>query len=1408
MHENTMDPVRILIADDHEIVRRGIRSLFSLRSDWEICGEAVDGQDAVDKARQLKPDVVLLDVSMPALNGLEAARVIRREVPQARIMMVSQHDASHIRRQALEAGAREYVAKTDLSRELLAAVEAAVHGNGGTPPVTGQSPEPSTAVEPGPSTPTNVECLAGGGEMGALMRSLDWSKTQLGPVAQWPQSLKTSVSICLNSRFAIVIWWGPELLMLYNDAYRQIIASKHPAALGNPGRECWREIWPTIAPMLESVMTHGEATWSDDLLLLLERHGYAEECYFTFSYSPIRDESGGVAGVFTPVKETTEKVIGERRLRTLRDLAARAMAVQNEQDTWRAAAETLAENLWDIPFSILGQPAPSGDAFRIVAAAGIEARHPLCLALCRPGSDVFESARSAEASGKPLVIENLSALHSDLPCGAWDVPPRNAVVMPIATPGQDQPSGILLAAVNPRKVLDDSYHGFFDLVTRQIASAIADARSYEQERKRAEALAEVDRAKTAFFSNVSHEFRTPLTLLLGPLEEALTQHKDDLPEDIRSDLSIAHRSGLRLLKLVNTLLDFSRMEAGRLQAVYEPTDLSKLTESLASMFRSAMEKAGLTFRVDCEPSQEPAYVDRAMWEKIVFNLLSNAFKYTLAGEIEVSLRQREHTVELAVRDTGVGIPADELSRVFERFHRVSRVAGRSHEGTGIGLALVHDLVRLHGGGVGVESEPGRGSTFTVSIPRGSSHLPQDQIKSSAIPAESSRQANSYLEELLRWLPGQTALKGSGMAAGPLAKTAPDTPVTPVRSQEGHQPLVLLADDNADMRDYVARLLGPYYEVHCVGNGKQALAAIRTLRPDLVLTDVMMPSMDGFQLLRAIREDPSTRSMPVILLSARAGEEAEVEGLEAGADDYLIKPFSARELLARVSTHVTMAKLRRRLDVASAESTRLFRLVADTAAVLIWVAGTDGKVQWVNRAWLDFTGRTMEEEAGYGWLDSVHPEERQHCLDDYRSALQARESFKMEYRFKHIDGSYHWILAHGIPRYSEGTFAGYVGSCVDITDRKATELEQARFVAIVESSDDAIISKGLDGTIHSWNRGAERVFGYTAAEAVGKPITLIIPPELHGEEREILARLRRGERIEHFETIRVTKDGRRLNISLTVSPIRNSAGQVVGASKIARDITERKQSEAMLKRLYDELETRVRERTAELERAQDDLRELSTRLLQMQDEERRRIARELHDTAGQILAALSMNLMPLEDKLKKLDSDMSVPVTESLQLVDELSKDLRTISHLLHPPLLDEAGLASALQWLVQGYVERSKIPVTLELAPNLGRLSSDLETTIFRVVQECLTNVHRHSGSPRASIGIKRESGTIRVEIRDWGKGMPHSPTGKGRPGVGVQGMKERVRQLGGRFEIQSGSSGTAVTAILPEESVSAHQAT
>src|SRR6202012_4966594 len=278
------------------------------------------------------------------------------------------------------------------------------------------------------------------------------------------------------------------------------------------------------------------------------------------------------------------------------------------------------------------------------------------------------------------------------------------------------------------------------------------AQAYEEERRRAEALAELDRARTAFFSNVSHEFRTPLTLALGPIEDALNDASEAALAPIhRERLEAAHRNSLRILKLVNSLLDFSRIEAGRIDVHFEPVDLSRLTTEIVSNFESATQKAGLALRMDCPDLGEPIHVDRDLWEKIVLNLISNAFKFTFEGEIGVKLRKSsdKSRVELTVRDTGVGVPEEELPRLFERFHRIEGQKSRSFEGSGIGLALVQELVRLHSGTIRADSETGKGTSFTISLPFGTGHLPADHIGKERSHVSTALRAEAFVEEALR-----------------------------------------------------------------------------------------------------------------------------------------------------------------------------------------------------------------------------------------------------------------------------------------------------------------------------------------------------------------------------------------------------------------------------------------------------------------------------------------------------------------------------------------------------------------------------------------------------------------------------------------------------------------------------------
>jgi PAS domain S-box-containing protein len=902
---------------------------------------------------------------------------------------------------------------------------------------------PSSADE-APISARSFDFLAGGGELGALVRAYDWSQTPLGPPQQWPQNLRTCVSTCLHCSFGIVIWWGRDLIMIYNDPYTSILADKHPRALGHKGEECWREVWPQVGPMLERVLDEAKPFTADDLQLMVWRHGYFEECYFCFSYSPVFDENGTVSGVFCPVIETTDKIVGARRLETLRQLAALSRA-ETVREACQQAIAVLVRNGRDVPFASLSLLSEDGDSVSLtVGTAGSDA-HDANVPLAQMPQWPF-----ADALAKPVLLNDVA--NADLPVGGWSEPPQQVYLAPIILPGSQRARAILVIGLNPHKRLDEPYRSFLELLASQVASTIADTLAYAAERERAEALAELDHAKTVFFSNVSHEFRTPLTLMLGPLEEVLAREPGVAAD--REAVTTARRNGLRLLKLVNSLLDFSRVEAGRAQASYRATDIAAFTAELASNFRSACERAGLRLVVDCPPLPQPVHLDRDMWEKIVLNLVSNAFKFTFDGEIGVTVRARDGTAELVVRDTGTGIAPAELPRIFERFHRIEHARARTHEGAGIGLALVQELVRLHGGSVVVASTEGSGSSFTVRIPFGTVHLPAGRIDATSTLASTATHAEAFVEEALRWLPDTDDLPEP--TSGPAFETRPlplaDAHKAPRPGAAG-RPRVLVADDNADMRDYLRRILAPRYDVEAVGDGLSALAAAQARRPDLLLADVMMPGLDGFGLLRAVRAAPALRDLPFVMLSARAGEEARVQGLEAGADDYLVKPFSTRELLARVTASLDMAQLRQRTtetvrqsEAALRQSETRLRALVEGIPQLVWRAGRSGGWVWASPQWTHFTGLTETASAGQGWLSAVHPEERGAVLAAWEAA-EASGAFRVEHRLRNTEGDHRWTQSLALPMRNEtGEIVEWFGTTTDVQELRRMHEEQLFIIA--------------------------------------------------------------------------------------------------------------------------------------------------------------------------------------------------------------------------------------------------------------------------------------------------------------------------------------------------------------------------
>jgi signal transduction histidine kinase/DNA-binding response OmpR family regulator len=622
----------------------------------------------------------------------------------------------------------------------------------------------------------------------------------------------------------------------------------------------------------------------------------------------VRNEAGDVGGVLCAVIETTDKIIDERRLRLLNALAE-ATKAKTPAEACQIAAAHIAGSPNDVPFALLYLVDQATRLAKLVGSANIEPGTAWSPTAIRLDERAVWPLSEVEASGPRSV-----ALEAG-PQGA-----RGAVILPIERPGDAQPYGFIVAGLSPLLSSGESYARFHRLLSASIAQSVSNAAAYEHERQRAEALAELDRAKTSFFSNVSHEFRTPLTLMLGPLSDLLSD--GSLPEKAAASLDVVQRNGRRLQKLVNTLLDVARLDHGGVDGTFEAIDLSRDTRDVASMFQAAVEKAGLDFIVEVEEGVA-AHVDPDNWEKIVVNLISNSLKHTFDGKIEVRLSSTPDGVVLVVRDTGVGIPEAELAHVFERFHRVRGARSRTHEGSGIGLSLVRELVRLHHGEIAAESRLDLGSTFTVRLPA---------ARAGAAAVRSARRHSGSFDE----------------ERPALALTRPAGAVVADRSR------VLVVDDNADMSQYVAGLLAQHWHVDVAKNGAEALERMRESLPEVVVSDIMMPGIDGLELLALMRADSSLSNIPVMLLSARAGQEASVAALAAGASDYVVKPFSSRELVARVAAQIAFARAR---AAERSANRRLHALFAEAPVSVSVVKGPDFSFELANARYEAMVGRT-------------------------------------------------------------------------------------------------------------------------------------------------------------------------------------------------------------------------------------------------------------------------------------------------------------------------------------------------------------------------------------------------------------------------------------------------------------------
>ncbi|HUR10973.1 MAG TPA: ATP-binding protein [Flavitalea sp.] len=856
--------------------------------------------------------------------------------------------------------------------------------------------------------------LSGGGMMGTLIRSYDWRLSSLGSIDSWPQSLRSALSICLNSNFPIAIYWGKDLTLIYNDAWSPIPGNKNPWALGKPAKEVWPDIWDEIEPQFQKTFT-GEPGGSKDALLPMQRHGYTEECYFDFTFTPVYGEAGKVEGVFNAVIETTYRVTRERRSAFLKNFALKLAESKRNSDLFSQAISLLNGASPDISFATIYRV--SDNTPKLVASTLSHEEHSK-----QKKAWPFETVLS---SGKSLFIQDISDFFDHPPKNLWPEAIKEVCIQPLID-GSGNCISILVCGLNARRRFDDEYSVFIDTIAGTLATAYNVIAALEEERKKATALAEIDKAKTLFFSNISHEFRTPLTLMLGSLEELLKKPVSEVGNGTLTSIKTTHRNAIRLLRLVNNLLDFSRLEAGKVKAKYQLTDVAALTEEIAGSFRSIIENAGLKFTVDCKPVTPAVYLDRTMWEKIVLNLLSNAFKYTLAGEISVHLISDGRRIVLKVKDTGVGIPEKELPKMFERFHRIENSTGRTYEGTGIGLSLVYELVKLHKGIIDVTSHLGKGSEFIVTLPMGKQHLSKSRIIDKDIDDDIP-------------LSDMFVLEAATLTENDITETSNN-----LNTAKENRPAVLVVDDNADMRRYFSTLLQDDYFVITAANGKEALQRLKEDVPALIVSDVMMPVMDGIELLKVVKENVATSSIPVILVSARAGENEKIEGIDLGADDYLIKPFSSKELLARVRSQISIAKKRREAEEKIRESESRFRTLADALPQMVWMRDMHGNIEYGSKHWEEYSGIEGVSEA---WREMVHPNDWNNIMHTWETHFGNGEAFQYEVRLKHKSGEYRWHNAVAEPlKDAGGKIVKWIGAVSDIHHQKEFSENLEKLVA--------------------------------------------------------------------------------------------------------------------------------------------------------------------------------------------------------------------------------------------------------------------------------------------------------------------------------------------------------------------------
>ncbi|MBJ6118212.1 response regulator [Pontibacter sp. BT310] len=1251
----------------------------------------------------------------------------------------------------------------------------------------------------------NVFC--GSGNMASAMREYDWENSALGPVAAWPETLKTSVRIMLASAYPMFVWWGPDMIMLYNDGYMPVLGVKHPKALGQPAKLVWPEIWNRIGPVMENVLLNGETYFEEHSLFYIQRKHFKEETYYTYSYSPILQGDGTIGGIFCACYEDTAQVLNKRRLSAIRSIAGISTDLSAEEARLQVK-QILSRYPEDISFAMLYTV--EGEEKTLSCFTEHAFTGPLTDDESLIDDCVFDLKENEDRFLQPVVIPE--KLRNKLSTPEHGLLSQQAVGIPVADNGQQLLRGYLVIGLSPVLPYDDDYRNFLMLLSAQVNSLITTIRTLEKERLLSRKLIELDKSKTTFFRNVSHEFRTPLTLILGPLEVLLNNPDEQKDENVLI-LQIMQRNAMRLMKQVNHLLNFSHVEDGRYNARFIPVNLDQLTLELASTFKTVMQQGGLAYTINCQPLSGPVLVDPDMWEMIVLNLISNAFKYTLTGSITVALIEKSDTVELHVTDTGIGIPEHDLPMLFKKFYRVEQNQGRNFEGSGIGLALVSDLVKLHEGSVQVQSKVGQGSQFIVAIPKVNEQLlpvPTDNVTSQELRYIST--SKNYVSETESWFE-------------PMPMEPPVTEVFNPDDQKVLKPTVLLADDNPDMLNYVKRLLDINYHVLTAGNGQEALELIQLQAPDLILSDVMMPFMDGVSLLHTVRNMPALATIPFILLSARAGEEDKFKGLDVGADDYLIKPFSARELVVRISSQIRNATLRnewklkeQRLIAETNQRNELLENILSSISDAFYHVTPDLEYTYVNNRAIEITGKTREEHIGRKVFDVYPYLADTELYQKIQFALQTMQPVATEHYDKVLDKWFDCRLYPGV----NGSSAYFA----DITDRKLEEQArketEKRFAEVANAAPVLIWMSGPDKLGDFFNDSWLHFRGRTMEEEKGYGWT----EGVHPDDMEILldtyANAFDAKQVFSIEYRLLNKNGEYRWLLNNGVPRITEDGQLLGYIGACTDITEFKWAASLMSKYNSELEKRVTSRTAalqlanerligkieenkrkkeELVKSHEQLHLLTSHLQDLRENERKLIAREIHDELGQTLSAFKIEIMLLYDRIADSRSKYKQVMLESLggmeQALNASLVSLRKIISQLRPSMSDDLELVYEIQRLAADMEKRTGFFIHVRSEVDNIELPPNLAIEVYRMIQESVTNIIKHAKAENASIEISKENDKFRFLVVDNGIGFDENAL-DGKQSFGMLGIKERAQHIQAQLNIKSSpGSGTTVELLV-----------